>query len=64
MISALAFEDAMGVILTFTVLGIAVSGGEFSIDASLLGLLNQSLLSIAGGAILGYLVALFIAHEK
>ena len=54
----------MSVILTFTVLGIAVSGGEFSIDASLLGLLNQSLLSIAGGAILGYLVALFIAHEK
>ena len=59
-----AFNDAMGAILTFAVLGIAVSGGEFSISASLLDLLKQSLFGIAGGAILGYLAALFIAHEK
>ena len=61
-----AFNDAMGAILTFTVLGIAMgnAGGEFSIGASLLDLLKQSLFGIAGGAILGYLAALFIAHEK
>ena len=61
-----AFNDAMGAILTFTVLGIAIgsTGAEFSISASLLDLLKQSLFGIAGGAILGYLVALFIAHEK
>lgn len=61
-----AFNDAMGAILTFTVLGIAIgsTGAEFSISASLLDLLKQSLFGIAGGAILGYLAALFIAHEK
>ena len=59
-----AFNDAMSAILTFTVLGIATSSGEFSISASLLDLLKQSLLGIAGGAILGYVAALFIAHEK
>ena len=61
-----AFNDAMAAILTFTVLGIAMgnAGDEFSISASLLDLLKQSLFGIAGGAILGYLAALFIAHEK
>ena len=61
-----AFNDAMGAILTFAVLGLAMgnAGGEFSISASLLDLLKQSLFGIAGGAILGYLAALFIAHEK
>ena len=61
-----AFNDAMGAILTFAVLGIAIgnTGVEFSMAASLLDLLKQSLLGIAGGAILGYLATLFIAHEK
>ena len=59
-----AFNDAMGAILTFAVLSIAMSGGDFSVSASLLDLLKQSLFGIAGGAILGYLAALFIAHEK
>jgi potassium/hydrogen antiporter len=60
-----AFNDAMGAILTFAVLGIALnSNADFSIAASLLDLLKQSLFGIAGGAILGYLAALFIAHEK
>jgi potassium/hydrogen antiporter len=59
-----AFNDAMGAILTFAVLGIAISGGTFSVADSLLDLLKQSLFGIAGGAILGYLAALFIAHEK
>ena len=59
-----AFNDAMGAILTFAVLGLASSSDDFSISASLLDLLKQSLLGIAGGAVLGYLAALFIAHEK
>lgn len=59
-----AFNDAMGAILTFAVLGIAMSSGSFSLADSLLDLLKQSLLGIVGGAILGYLAALFIAHEK
>ena len=59
-----AFNDAMGAILTFTVLGLATSSDDFSISASLLDLLKQSLFGIAGGAVLGYLAALFIAHEK
>ena len=59
-----AFNDAMGAILTFAVLGVAISGGSFSIADSLLDLLKQSLFGIAGGAILGYMAALFIAHEK
>ena len=59
-----AFNDAMGAILTFAVLSIAMSGADFSISTSLLYLLQQSLLGIAGGVILGYLAALFIAHEK
>ena len=59
-----AFNDAMGAILTFAVLGIALSGGSFSISQNILSLLQQSLLGVVGGAILGYLAAMFIAHEK
>ena len=59
-----AFNDAMGAILTFAVLGIALSGGEFSVGASLMALLQQSLLGILGGGVFGYFAALLIAHEK
>jgi len=59
-----AFNDAMGAILTFAVLGVAVSGTDFSISANLLSLLQQSLLGLVGGTVMGYLAALFIAHEK
>ncbi len=61
-----AFNDAMGAILTFAVLGITMgnAGGEFSISVSLVDLLKQSLFDIVGDAILGYLAVLFIAHEK
>jgi cell volume regulation protein A len=59
-----AFNDAMGAILTFAVLSIAVSGGDFSISQNIISLLQQSLLGLVGGAILGYLAALLIAHEK
>jgi cell volume regulation protein A len=59
-----AFNDAMGAILTFTVLGIAMGSGEFSMSHALLDLLKQSFLGIIIGASLGYLAAVFISHEK
>jgi cell volume regulation protein A len=59
-----ALNDAMGAILTFAVLDVAVSGGHFSISQNLLFLLQQTIIGLIGGAILGYLAALFIAHEK
>ena len=59
-----AFNDAMGAILTFAVLGIAISGSDFSLSQNLLSLLQQSLLGIAGGAVVGYLAAMLIAHDK
>lgn len=59
-----AFNDAMGAILTFTVLGVAMGTGEFSAGDAFLDLLKQSLLGILIGGILGYMAAFLIAHEK
>jgi potassium/hydrogen antiporter len=59
-----AFNDAMGAILTFTVLGVAMGAGEFSLSDAVSGLLKQSLLGIVVGGVLGYLAAFFISHEK
>lgn len=59
-----AFNDAMGAIITFTVLGVAMGAGEFSVSDALIDLLKQSLLGIAIGGVLGYLAAVLIAHEK
>jgi len=59
-----AFNDAMGAIVTFGILAIAMEKGSFSLISSLLDLLKQSILGIAAGAALGYLAALLIAHER
>jgi cell volume regulation protein A len=59
-----AFNDAMGAIVTFSVLTVAVGSGEFSLISSLEDLLKQSIIGIAAGAALGYLAALLIAHER
>jgi cell volume regulation protein A len=59
-----AFNDAMGAIVTFGVLAVATGSGEFSLTASLLDLLQQSVIGIVAGIVLGYLAALLIAHEK
>lgn len=59
-----AFNDAMGAIVTFTVLSVAMGAGEFSAGDALLDLLKQSLFGIAIGGVLGYLSAVLIAHEK
>lgn len=63
-ISESAFNDAMGAIVTFTVLGLATGSGELHLSHALLDLLKESVIGIAAGAILGYLAALLIAHEK
>ena len=59
-----AFNDAMGAIITFTVLGVAMGAGEFSAADAVADLLKQSIFGILVGGVLGYLAAVFIAHEK
>lgn len=59
-----AFNDAMGAIITFTVLGVAMGAGEFSAVDAVADLLKQSIFGILVGSVLGYLAAVFIAHEK
>src|SRR3979409_548814 len=59
-----AFNDAMGAIVTFGVLAVAMGSGEFSPLKSLLELLKQSAIGLLAGMALGYLAALLIAHEK
>jgi potassium/hydrogen antiporter len=59
-----AFNDAMGAILTFGILAVATGSGTFSLTASLLGLIEQSVVGVVAGIVLGYLAALLIAHEK
>jgi cell volume regulation protein A len=59
-----AFNDAMGAILTFAVLGFALGSKDFSASSALLDLLKQSLSGIAIGVVLGYLAAVLISHER
>jgi len=59
-----AFNDATGAIATFAVLAIATGAGEFSAGRALLDLVLQAGVGILAGALLGYLAALLIAHEK
>ncbi len=59
-----AFNDAMGAIVTFGVLAVAMGSGEFSLAGSLFDLLKQAGIGIVAGAILGYLASLLIAHDR
>jgi cell volume regulation protein A len=59
-----AFNDAMGAIITFSVLAVATGSGEFSLTKSLVDLARQAAIGIVAGAALGYLAALVIAHER
>lgn len=59
-----ALNDATGAILTFGVLAVAMGQGQFSLGASLLDLAKQALFGLLVGGILGYLAAVFIAHER
>lgn len=59
-----AFNDAMGAIMTFGVLSVAMGNEQFSVASSLFDLLKQSAIGIVAGIALGYLATLLIAHEK
>jgi cell volume regulation protein A len=59
-----AFNDAMGAIVTFTVLGVAMGAGTFSAGDALADLFKQAALGIVIGSVLGYSAAVLIAHEK
>ncbi len=59
-----AFNDAMGAIVTFGVLAVAMGTGEFSLIGSIVDLFKQSAVGIVAGAVLGYVAALLIAHER
>ncbi len=59
-----ALNDAMGAIVTFGVLGVAMGTGDFSFLSSMFELLKQSIIGMVAGLVLGYLAALIIAHER
>jgi cell volume regulation protein A len=59
-----AFNDAMGAIATFAVLGVVTGSGSFSLLNSLATLLWQAGFGIAIGGAAGYLACMLIAHEK
>ncbi len=59
-----AFNDAMGAIVTFVILGIATGQGEFSLGGAVIELFKESLIGILAGGILGYSAAWLIAHER
>jgi cell volume regulation protein A len=59
-----AFNDAMGAIVTFGVLAVAMGQANFSVGRSLFDLAWQTGVGITAGAILGFLAATVIAHEK
>jgi cell volume regulation protein A len=63
-LSESAFNDAMGAILTFSILAVAMGTGGFSFSAAVFDLLKQAVIGIAAGAVFGYLAALLIAHER
>jgi potassium/hydrogen antiporter len=59
-----AFNDAMGAILTFSVLAVATGGGKFSPGHALLDFVGQSLFGILAGLVLGLFAGALIAHER
>jgi len=59
-----AFNDAMGAILTFTLLALATGSEKFSLGDAAFDLFKLSAIGILAGIALGYLAALLIAHER
>jgi potassium/hydrogen antiporter len=60
-----AFNDAMGAIVTFTIMGIALgTGGKFSLGSATFSLISNAVIGVLAGGILGYAAAFLIAHEK
>src|SRR5690349_18340175 len=63
-ISESAFNDATGAILTFTVLGVLAGSAEPTPLSVTMAFLREAGVGIGVGAILGYLVADLVAHER
>ena len=60
-----AFNDAMGAIVTFALLGVIMgTGGEFSIGKASFDLVSNAVIGVLVGGALGYAAAFLIAHEK
>src|ERR1700760_4194946 len=59
-----AFNDAMGAILTFSVLAVATGSGKFPLPHALMDLAGQSLFGILAGFVFGLLACVLIAHER
>jgi potassium/hydrogen antiporter len=59
-----ALNDAMGAIVTFTLLAVATGTGDVSPDKLLFDLVWQSAIGIGAGLGLGYVASLLIAHER
>jgi cell volume regulation protein A len=59
-----AFNDAMGAILTFSVLAVVTGSSTFSLGHAVMDLVGQSLFGILAGLVFGFLAALLIAHER
>ncbi|WP_227657524.1 cation:proton antiporter, partial [Candidatus Magnetaquicoccus inordinatus] len=59
-----AFNDAMGAIITFALLGVAMGTSEFSLSKALFDLVREALLGILTGGIVGYLIIFLIAHKQ
>lgn len=60
-----AFNDAMGAIVTFALLGVIMgTGGEFSLSRATVDLISNALIGLVVGGALGYAAAFLIAHEK
>jgi cell volume regulation protein A len=59
-----AFNDAMGAIVTFAILAVAMGSGEFSLTNAIFDLIKQAMIGIVAGIVFGTLAALLIAHER
>lgn len=59
-----AFNDAMGAIVTFTVLAVAMGTGDFSLGQATTELLQQAGLGIVVGGLAGYGAAFVIGHDR
>ena len=63
-LSESAFNDATSAILTFALLALVSGQGEFSVAGAGADVLWQAVAGITAGALLGYLAALIVGHEK
>jgi len=64
-LSESACNDAMGAIVTFSLLGVILgTGGSFSLGGAAFDLISNALVGVLVGGALGYAAAFLIAHEK